>query len=410
VIDPAAPPPVRPLSPRLVLVLAVLAGYCLLALFPIIKRRLGIFDQGMWFMDSYAVLASSDAVRAGLDPWQPNPLDILQRPHSYSRWWFGLGPLGFTREDNFLVGGVWVLAFLAVTFTGLRPRTWRETWFAAAVILSPPVVLAVNRANNDLVIFVLLAAGVGLARAASPGRLLWFGLSVVLATGLKFYPIIAAVALLAVRPSRLGLATTAACLTAAGLTLAAGWTDFRQAVFPAPVQVYTFGAPILFRDLGWTGWLPTVAGMGLVGLTAAVCVRRGWSIRLDEAGEDFRERLAFAAGAALLVGCFVAGISHAYRLVFGLLLLPLLWRRAEQRSVRLTGGLFLVVLWLDGLYCLGTNLLVGPMPLAELVRRQFVWRCLTQPVVWAAMALLAGSLLGLGLASWRESRKTEGGA
>jgi hypothetical protein len=397
----------HPAAPRIALVGLVLAGLCLLVLFPDFKRRFGVFDQGIWFMDSYAVLAASDAVQAGLDPWQPNPLDLLQRPHSYSSWWFGLGSLGFTRDDNFLVGGAWVLAFLAAAFAGLRPHTGRETLFAVAVILSPPVVLAVNRANNDLVIFALLAAGLWCARAAQAWRLILFGLAVVLATGLKFYPIIAAVALLVVRPPRVGLGAAAGCLVVAGLTLAAGWSDFRHAVFPAPVQVYTFGAPIIFRDHGWTGLAPTLVGVLTVGLAAAYCVWRGWSVRLDGAGEDLRVRLAFATGAALLVGCFLAGISHSYRLVYGLFLLPLLWRQAGQPAARRTGWLLLTVLWLDGLYCLGTNLLVGPMPLADLVRRQFIWRCLTQPVVWAAMTLLAGSLLGLGLASWREWRKTE---
>ena len=108
-------------TPGLWLILVVLAGYGLFVLLPTVQRKLGIFDEGRWFLDSYAILASSDAVQAGLDPAQLNPLDPLHRPHSYSGWWFVLGKLGLTRADNFLLGGSCVLAFLAVALAGLRP-------------------------------------------------------------------------------------------------------------------------------------------------------------------------------------------------------------------------------------------------------------------------------------------------
>lgn len=398
--------PVRSLlAPWPALWLAVLAGYCLLALFPLVKRRFGIFDQGMWFLDSYAILASSDAVRAGLDPSQPNPLDVFQRQHSYSNWWFLLGDAGFTREDNFLVGGSWVAAFLVAALAGLRPQGWRHSALGALALLSPPVVLAVNRANNDLVVYALLAVGLWGMREARPGRLVLFALMLVVATGLKFYPFIAGAALLAVRPPRLGLFATLLSLLAAGLTLAAVWTDFRKAVFPAPMEVYTFGAPLIFRDLGWTGFAPLLAGMLLIGLAAVICAWRGWVIRLDDPQQELRARLAFGVGATLLVGCFLAGISHAYRLIFVLFLLPLLWRTASGPVVRWLGGLLAALLWLDGLYCLVTNLFIGPMPLEELVRRQVIWRFATQPLTWAAMAVLAGSLLALALATGRDWRR-----
>jgi hypothetical protein len=70
------------LSPRVLLVCLPLAGLLLFVLFPRVQSKLGLFDYGRWFLDTYAILATNDAIKAGLDPYLPNPLDDRQRPHS----------------------------------------------------------------------------------------------------------------------------------------------------------------------------------------------------------------------------------------------------------------------------------------------------------------------------------------
>jgi len=385
--------PSRLLSPGLLLLVFVLTGWSVFSLRPFVGRRLGVTDGGPWFVDSYATLAASDAVRVGLDPFKPNPLDVYHRPHSYSHWWFYLGDLGLTRRDNFALGGSWVLLFLLTALLLLRIAHWGEAAMAALVLLSPPVLLAVNRANNDLVVFFLLATGLVFLRAASPWRLAVYSTLVLLATGLKFYPIIGAAALLLVRPPKTMLLVALGTLVAGMILLAWLWTDFRRAVILAPIEVYTFGAPILFRDLGWTGPAPLLAGVLVLTLAAAVCTWRGWSLGLEDG--DLRARLAYACGALLLVGCFLAGISFSYRLIFVIFLVPWLWRKISTSAARWTVLLLLAALWLDGFYCLGANIFVGPMPEVRLKHQQLIWRFFTQPIIWAAMALLAGSLLGM---------------
>ena len=393
------------LSPSILLLLVVLTGWSGFALLPRLGRRLGVADGGQWFVDSYAVLAASDAVRAGLDPFQPNPLDVYNRLHSYSHWWFVLGDLGFTRKDNFLLGGSWVLAFLAACVLIARPTGWRQALMDGAVLLSPPVLLAVNRANNDLVVFIMLAGGLWFLREARLWRLVAFAALLLLATGLKFYPILAAAVLLLVRPPRRMWLVSAAAALAGVVVLATLRSDLRQAVILAPVGLYTFGVPVIFRDLGWTGHAPLGAGAVLLSLAAMVCVRRGWSVPLDDDAGDWRARCAYACGALLLTGCFLAGISYSYRLIHVVFLLPWLCQQRATPAARWTGGLLVATLWLDGLYCLVLNTFVGPMPVDRLVHLQMLWRFVTQPVAWAAMALLAGSLLNMLLATVRETRK-----
>ena len=133
-------------------------GWLAAMLWPNLLRTLGILGyENTQFLDSYAVLAAVDAVRAGANPHGPNALDPLMRGHVYSDWWLALRWLGLTRAHNFLVGHTWITGFALTVWVTARPRQICETFWLAALLLSPPFFLAVERANNDLVIFILLA-------------------------------------------------------------------------------------------------------------------------------------------------------------------------------------------------------------------------------------------------------------
>ena len=400
------PSSLRLLNPPVVFLLLMLAGYSAFALNEKFQHQLGFSMGGIWFLDSYAVLAASDAVEAGLDPYLPNPLDPIQRPHAYSSWWFPLGKCGFTRTDNSLLGGIWVVAFFVMVMALLRPRSYGAAAWYALLMLSPPVLLALLRANNDLVIFFLIAAGVVAARTPTPWRLALFTLGLVLATGLKFYPIFAGLALLVVRPPRRMLTAAALTLLATGGALFSVWGDLHRLVISPTDCVHTFGAPILFHDLGWTPAASLGAGGFLLAAAALVCRWRGWYVGLDDERIDGRDRLAFACGAALLIGCFLSGISHAYRLIFVILLAPLLWGSAPGSVRTWSLTLAVVVVWLDGIYCLAANLPLAPVWLRETLAQLSCWRFVTQPVIWVAMALLGGSLWDVVFRAWADTRKS----
>jgi len=380
------------LTPFRLLLVILLAGLSLVARYPDVLETLGLSFHREWFLDSHAILAANDAVTAGVGTTEMNPLDVLNRPHAYSDWWLGLRWLGLTREDNFLFGGLCVMAFLAVALAGLRPGTNRAALFLAAVLLSPPCLIALQRANNDLVIFALLGLGVlALRSATTPIRLACFGALVVVATGLKYYPIVAAGALLAVLPWRratLGifLATVAGSLA----VLASERGSIGRGLFVLPQTIYEFGAPVLWRDLGWSRAALGVLAIGLLGTGAILCVRQKQTTGLaDESRGREGDRLMFAMGACLLVGCFLAGTSYIYRWIFGLWLWPWLWREAAagRGSARLALGLWLVSIWADGALCLLVN------TTGFSYRPGVGWRMVTQSFAWVLMALLAGWLL-----------------
>lgn len=401
------PAPVRPLAWVAGLTLtAWIAG----AIWPRLLVLFGISDYGTIYLDSYAVLAALDAVRLGLDPHAgPNNLDVLFRPHVYSDWWLELRWLGLTREHNFLVGTACVGAFALTAWNTMRPRNLREALWLAALMISPPVMLAVNRANNDLVIFVLLA-GCGLVAAAP----VWWRAALAvaclgLATGLKYFPAPAGLAFLWIRPVRRSPAVLLGGLLVVALALASVWAQVDRSRFTIASGIYTMGAPLWWRDLGWTDKASALPSLLLIGVSALALAWGGLTTGMTERGEP-RERLLAALGAIVLLGCFLAGVNYAYRWVFALWPAFWLWRQAADGSLpgrsrwvaRLACVLVLLCLWLDGILCLVVNLFFPIRTQAWQDHLILVWRRGTQPLNWMLMMMLASWLTEGAMATAKE--------
>jgi hypothetical protein len=362
----------------------------------------GVSHYSVWFSDSYAVLASNDALAAGLDVYAPNPLDHFARRHVYPRWWLYLGKLGLTRADNLWIGATLAALFFAAAAWRLRPQNPRELLWYLAVWCSPPCVFAMERANNDLVIFVLLAAVA--PSLLSQNRLGPFvALAVIaLATKLKFYPAVAALVLLAGEDRR--VVWPRILIAAASLAVVA-WSlrqDFRNfaGVAPHPQGLLSLGAMVASDLLGWTKSMTTFLS-GSVAIGATVLWLRsgvfaGWSIKpVDRAAW-----LNFLLGAVLLVGCFFASNSYSYRLIFAVWLAPFLWKLLHDKSAppkvrqlaRVTALLLLFVLWITPVVY-GIVKYLGPrLPAVEVKSYADTLLLAEQPLIWAFFLCLLGFL------------------
>ena len=394
-------------NPPLLLAAVCLTGWMACVLWPRILTSLGIVAYGITYLDSYAILAALDAVRAGRDPHLFNPLDTLNRWHVYSDWWLAMRWLGVGRADNFLVGSTWVGSFAVSCWLAVKPRNLGEVGWMAAMLLSPPFMLAFLRANNDLVIFVLLmlcglaATGTGWLR-----QLLGVG-TLVLATGLKYYPAIAAVAFLWTRPLRRMPVLVVLALAAAALTLLGVWPQLARAQFRIDSGVHTMGAPLLGRELGWSDRTSQWLSLSVLTLGAAGLVRGRFTTGLASRGEP-RERMLAVLGAILILACFMAGVNYAYRWIFIFWMSLWLWRQSvpgtgtprEIRAARVASLLAMLCLWLDGAYCLVINCLPSLPP--RFADMDAAWRLLSQPLHWLLMTLFAGWLMEGALATARE--------
>lgn len=388
----------------IVLILATL-GFCALGgCFPRIMTLAGIGHDGVWFMDTYAILAALDAVRLGMDPYAYNPLNYFGGPHVYSHWWLWLEPTGWTRADTVWLGPLVVLVALVTIWWITRPRNGREALWMVLVICSAPIALGLNRANVDLLIFALLAWCVPcLLSPHRFGRVVGVGGLVALGMGLKFYPVFAAPILLAVRPRTDRIP---ALIGAAVLLLGTGWSVVpdvsHYATDRLPAGLFTFGAPTVFIEAGLSVRLAPWAGLGFLAVVGWLCLRRPGVRAWIPPPTLRREYLHFVLGAALLTGSFLVTVNYAYRWIFLIGMVPFLCRLDVAdlppflRHLRaVTRGLMLVLVWADAVVALSLNLNTHSATEIEIWIARSV--ALQQPVLWLFFACLAGWLAHFGV-------------
>jgi hypothetical protein len=361
----------------------------------------GIQHYDVWFADTLALLASNDAVAQGLNPYAPNPLDFFGRPHVYSHWWLGLRHLGLTRADISWLGPLIVVAVVTLACWRLRPRNGWQFFQALLLLLSSPLLLALERANNDLIIFIILFPLAALL-TSKHDALRWLAVALIATSaGLKYYPAAASLVLISPslpgnRPARIAVGCVLLAVTA--WSVAPDLAIFGP-LAPQASGWLSFGAAAGLAELGIHGAAATIVVVG----TFLVTVLLGWraSARADGSPaaqaaptpQSLRAHLTFVVAAALLVGCFLTSANFAYRFIFAVGLVPWLWHAGAEitgrrRLARVTMGLLLLVLWQSTLFTWGLLACRGLLTRAnidDVVRYCFV---AGQPATWILMGCL----------------------
>jgi hypothetical protein len=334
------------------LTLAVFAGFALLwvagwhSTYFGALRFVGIEPFRFPFLDLHAILAAGECHQQKIDVYLTNPCDVLGRPHVYSPLWLSILPDFLGTADTRWIGlALDVLFLLSLGFI-FHPRGRYGLAVFTLAAFSPTTFYAVERANNDVIVFLLVLGGcllVGADRAKRlAGQTLWL-----LAGLLKYYPLVLLVFIAGERlPSALlpaGVAGLAVLLF--GLHYH-GELSVALGNIPAPsyftdsfaAKNLPYGLAEGLTDLSSVS-ATAIALVLLAMLTVLMIMRSRRTVRLfDDGAIDWTgwDMHCLAVGGLLLAACFFCGQNISYRGIFFLLALPgLIHLRAAGGSVAL---------------------------------------------------------------------------
>ena len=316
------------------------------------------------FADTRTITYSIDCLAIGGDPYLSRDCDPWSRLYNYPEPWLWLRYLGVSSASTNAIGIGIALAFFSTVVALFRLHSLTTGLIAALAVLSPPVLLGVERGNTDLLIFVALTATIYLtSELPIERRQIANGCAIVPLAVLKLFPI-AALAVVARTRNGLYFSIVFAILSFALILLTTGW-DLVHVISNTPVTVIgtSYGSSrivmVAMHDLGLrigpSATLPRV-----IGLCAAIAVfllsvnvgqrhRACLMLYMPPLQRDARSVLGLA-GIAIFLGSFLLGSNFDYRLVFLLCTLPVLLRAYEQDESlkRLTVPILIVIfLWLS---------------------------------------------------------------
>jgi hypothetical protein len=279
-----------------------------------------------------------DCVRAGAPTDQPCSLGS-PIPWAYPTAWLLVAHTGLSVRHTTPAAALLYIGLIAMAAYLCAPGSVSEVFYDALFLVSPPFVLALERCNMDILIFILLGLAVGLAsrRAVMAA----FGL-VWVAAFLKIYP--GVTWLTFIRTKRdviavgLGVATLAVYIEVVRAQL-----RYLYEILPQS-EWESFGSPELFlilaKKLETMGHpmrllhsvipLFALAVFSIVvAILAFTSVRR--RIDMDLEPLDDISQHAFTVGGLVYCACWSLGMNFNYRFIFLAMTLPQAWTWVSAR-------------------------------------------------------------------------------
>jgi hypothetical protein len=289
------------------------------------------------FADSRNITSGAESHALGYDPLIHNPRDPWGRPMNYPRIWQLLSYLGIGQQDTIYFG----IAFAALFFSGVflaTGSTGQRTALAmACCIFSPAVLLGLERGNNDLLIFFLLAVSIRVIKKSPVATAILIGCAFLL----KLYPILA-ISVFLRENRRLFQNLFLVGLFLAFAYLALMHDEIRLIRIATPQTPFgSYGLDVAWEQLQCKHVFPgavlsvQIASYVIAILVAAFSILHAGRQTYPQDAQD-NHLDAFRVGASIYVGTFVAiGHNFDYKMMFLLFAVPQLslWIRSPQRWI-----------------------------------------------------------------------------
>ena len=339
------------------------------SLYAAILNDWGILPFHFPFLDISGSLAAWECARKGINIVLADPCDLLNRPYNYSPLWMSLSWIPLGPADRAAVGWWLDLLVIASLYFLPPPRRAVEAALIVAATLSTMVVFALERAQPDILMF-LMAIGVGYLALGGPrSRLFAHGLAL-LAALIKYYPVMMLVLVWNERPRRF-YAICAAIIGVLIVFSAVYYADLVLGIPTIPGGYYftdMFGAknlPYFIGDMvqqssqpaAWAALAGRLTADGLLAVLGggcwAICRRvlrdNEWSTAFSALNRY--DAVFLVLGSAVIVGCFFVGQNVGYRGIFLLFVVPGILALARsacgalRRLTLATAGVIVLLMW-----------------------------------------------------------------
>ena len=354
-----------PLTP--VVIFLVVQACVLLAWAPLGRGELnsylsavGVVPLHVPFGDFRTISEGVKFAEAGGDPYVDGRYEFMGRKFNYPPIWLKMSFLGLSPEAVSYVFFAFASLFaisLLLLFWEDKSRAW-PLYFP--FLFSPPVVLAMERCNNDLLMFFLVVLGVFVGRGWESCFKRWFGGCLFLgATLLKLFPVFSfyfflrdnwKTSLLYLGP--FAFLSGSYFVSIKPILDLIGENTPRGAYLSFGVQVIPTFLSKTYPDAGFSqGVIPWI----LVAMIASACLILALRLgrqSLEAEGLHNYDADLFRVGGAIYIAVFLTGNSYDYRMMFLLLTLPFSFRVAfgSERSMRWFQfylGVLLIGLWIN---------------------------------------------------------------
>ncbi|MGJ8638927.1 MAG: hypothetical protein ACSHYA_06000 [Opitutaceae bacterium] len=295
-------------------------------------------EEASPFLDMRGRLAAMEGFKYGLDIYnKPNPFDPYGRISTKPSYPLHLSKLGFNLDHAIPLGVLTVLTFFALTVISIKPENWIQTLYGIVLICSPPVLLGIERANDDLVLYCLLWPIPWLLSSKHKTfGLLASTVLIILITPVKYYPF-ALFVLLLYKP--LSIKTTS-LLFLAGLLAVGGYTLYTLEEFlflrsrmPNPASIYSFGSKHIFEFLHISKPLAAFLRIGLLTAIISICLYLVFKGKKAATPQDPIKERFFLWGSTMFAFCFILIGNWDYRVIFCLPCIPYLWSTLKNHSI-----------------------------------------------------------------------------
>ncbi len=328
------------------------------------------------FADMRVITSGFECYRLGYEVLVENPCDPWHRPTNYPRIWMAFAPLGLDQSHTILLGIFFALLFFIMVFLIIRHLNYSEALIYSIALCSPSVMLAVERGNNDLIIFAILSISLLLINKQKPFWRLVSYSAILLAAILKLYPIFAFTVICKEKKKHAYILASfiAGCF---GIYVLSALKDIKLiSTATEKSNIWSYGYKIIFslffRDLekvltsnvvnhnnllfvhAYKSMLFICLALLIFFLIynlAKVVIKTQFRIIDSFTPQDDNFLEAFRIGSSIYIGTFFLGNNWCYRLVFILFTMPqiLYWTKCNV-NLRLISVLsiigILLTLWL----------------------------------------------------------------